>query len=181
MCFYEPNQRSGKLKNVKYSEIDFWEDLKSGKFANMVRESVKGQAISNSQELYNILRPLYADQNDVEACYAVFLNGANFIVAIEKIFSGSLMLCTIHPREILKKIFEYKSAAVIMSHNHPSGKIKPSKEDLMITKRIHIAMQSIEAKLLDHIIVGDGYFSMADEGIIKSIKEECNDLFIKIP
>ena len=69
---------------------EFWKDLKSGKFASMVKESAGGQKIANSEEVYNIMKPMFADQDDVESFYCIFLNGKNKILAIEKMFSGSI-------------------------------------------------------------------------------------------
>ena len=66
----------------------FWEDLKSGMFASMVRETSKGQVLSNSREVYHVLKPLSAGHDDVEAVYGLFLNAKNHLLAIDKLFSS---------------------------------------------------------------------------------------------
>jgi DNA repair protein RadC len=123
-------------------EALFWEDLKSGKFASMVRESVKAQSLSNASEVYNIVKPLFAEQDDVEAFYGIFLNAANRVLCIDKLCSGTLSSTAIYPREIVKKVLTYKSTAIVFAHNHPSGKTDPSREDYAITTKLAIALSS---------------------------------------
>ena len=76
----------------------FWKDLKSGVFVSMVKESAKGETLSNPTEVYNALKPLFAEQDDVECLFGIFLNGKNRIMAIEKLFSGSITSSAIYPR-----------------------------------------------------------------------------------
>ena len=68
----------------------FWEDLKSGRFLSMVREESKGQYVSNSREVYNVMKPLFAEHDDVECVYSIFLDAKNKILGIEKMFTGSI-------------------------------------------------------------------------------------------
>lgn len=146
----------------------FWEDLKTGRFAQMVRETTKGQEISNEIVAYHILKPLFAEQDDVESVYFIFLDGQNHILAIEKLFSGTLNSSNVYPREIVKRVLALKAGAAIMSHNHPGGNTKPSNEDLTMTLKIIFSLLAIDVPLHDHIIVGDGYFSMSSNGWIQS-------------
>ncbi|MFC1789360.1 RadC family protein, partial [Thermodesulfobacteriota bacterium] len=142
----------------------FWEDLKSGHFVSMVKETSQGQTLSNSQEVYNVMKPLFAENDDVETVYCIFLNAKNRILAIEKMFSGTISSSAIYPRELVKRIIALKSAAIVLTHNHPSGFVEPSPEDKAITVRMAIALASIDVTLHDHIIIGDGFHSMADSG-----------------
>ena len=150
----------------------FWEDLKSGRFVSMVKETSKGESVNNSREVYNILKPLFAEQDDVEQAYFIFLNAKNRILSIEKLFSGSLIASTIYPREIVKRLIALKSCAFVMVHNHPSGSVEPSKEDVAVTIKIGMAATCIDAIFHDHIIIGDGYHSMADSGNLKDLLNE---------
>jgi len=75
--------------NVSQSQV-FWSDLKSGRFASMLKESSKGQTVNNSQEVYYIMKPLFAENDDVEAIYCMFVDAKNHIISIEKMFSGSI-------------------------------------------------------------------------------------------
>ena len=154
----------------------FWEDLKSGHFISMVKESSQGQTLSNSREVYNVMKPLFAENDDVETVYCIFLNAKNRILAIEKMFSGTISSSAIYPRELIKRILALKSSAIVLTHNHPSGFVEPSPEDKAITVRMAIALASIDVDLHDHIIIGDGFHSMADSGWLKSVKTKFNSL-----
>ncbi|MCJ7685211.1 MAG: JAB domain-containing protein, partial [Desulfobacteraceae bacterium] len=146
----------------------FWEDLKSGHFVSMVKETSQGQILSNSQEVYNVMKPLFVENDDVETVYCIFLNAKNRILAIEKMFSGTISSSAIYPRELIKRIIALKSSAIVLTHNHPSGFVEPSAEDKAITVRMAIAMASIDVDLHDHIIIGDGFHSMADSGLLNT-------------
>ena len=163
------------MKNSK----TFWKDLKSGHFASMVKETSQGQMLSNSQEVYNVMKPLFSENDDVETVYCIFLNARNRILAIEKMFSGSISASAIYPREVVKRILALKSSAIVLTHNHPSGFVEPSAEDKAITIRLKIALQSIDVTLHDHIIIGDGAFhSMADSGFLQEVSKKHKDLLL---
>jgi len=161
---------------TKPNTSKFWEDVKSGRFASMVKESARGQALQNSRELYHVLKPLFAEVDDVETVYGIFLDAKNHILAIEKLFSGSISAASIYPREIVKKAIQHKASAFLIGHNHPSGSTDPSPEDQSITLRIGMATASIDVAFHDHIIIGDGYHSMADSGWMKNVKERFQTL-----
>ena len=156
----------------------FWNDLRSGKFASMVKESVKGQKLTNPDEVYNTMKPLFADQDDVEAFYCIFLNAKNKVLAIEKLFSGSITCSSVYPREIVKRVIALKSTSVVLIHNHPSGDPEPSRTDISITTRIGIALDSIGVCVHDHIIIGDGYYSMASSGELKKMQDKISNLTV---
>ncbi|MBT6690426.1 DNA repair protein RadC [archaeon] len=153
----------------------FWEDLKSGRFASMIKESSKGNALSNALEVCNIMKPFFARHEDVEKMYCIFLDAKNKIIAIEKMFSGSIRSSAVYPREIVKLVLEKKAAAVILTHNHPSGCETPSSEDFMITARITIALSSIEVALHDHLIIGENFYSFADQGWLAKAKQRYDE------
>ena len=157
----------------------FWEDLKSGRFVSMVKESSKGKALSNSQEVYHVLKPMFAEEDDVEKVYFIFMDAKNKILAIENIFSGSITSASIYPREIVKRLIHLKASAFAMVHNHPSGDINPSAEDHSITIKVGIAAASIDVSFHDHIIIGDGYHSMADAGWLKNVSTRFSDIMKK--
>ena len=157
-------------------ETTFWKDLKSGRFAQMVVKESTGKYLTNPKEVYNVVKPLFAENDDVETIYCLFLDSKNRILAIEKVFSGSISSAVIYPREIVKRVIAIKANGVIMAHNHPSGNPEPSLEDKSITKKILMALATIDVKLLDHIIIANGYHSLADEGWIRSLTEQFNTL-----
>ena len=154
----------------------FWQDLKSGHFASMVKETSKGRSISNSAEVYNIMKPLFAKEVDVEKVYLIFLDAQNKILGIEKLFSGSITSATIYPREVVKRLIQFKASAFLITHSHPSGSTTPSSEDQTITIKLGIAAASIDVHLHDHIIIGDGYHSMADSGWLNKVSDRFSNL-----
>lgn len=154
---------------IEYKE--FWEDLRSGRFALMVKESAKGQSVSNSQELFNVLKPLYAKDADIEKAYFIFLDGQNDILSIDCMFQGTIGRSSVYPREVVKKILAHKASALIMAHNHPSGNIEPSQEDIEITFKVMLAAHAIDVTMHEHMIIGSGYHSMADAGTMHTLRE----------
>jgi len=154
----------------------FWEDLKSGRFASMVKESSKGQTVSNSGEVYNILKPIFEAQDDVEAIYGIFLDAKNHIIAIEKLSSGSITGSTVYPREIVKKVLGHKATAILLAHNHPSGDTSPSREDKDITARVGLVLHVMGVVIHDHIIIGNGYHSMADTGCLRMVQNKFQEI-----
>ena len=158
-------------------KLKFWQDLKSGRFVSMVKESSKGQRLSNSQEVYNVLKPMLAEEDDVEKVYIIYLDAQNKILSIEKMFSGSISAASIYSREIVKGLISHKACAFLIAHTHPSGDTKPSSEDKSITIKVGIAAASIDVTFHDHIIIGDGYHSMADTGWLKQVSNRFSNLF----
>lgn len=154
----------------EYSQEKFWTDLISGKFAMMVKESSKGQTVSNSAEVYNILKPIFAKYDDVEVLYGIFLDAKNHVLEIRELSRGTLTSSMVYPREIVKQVIAYKAAAVILVHNHPSGDTSPSQEDIEITKRVGLIMHILGVTLHDHTIIGNGYYSMSDSGWIRKMQ-----------
>jgi len=162
------------MEKGKFSQSSqFWEDLKSGKFARMVKEEAKGKEISNAVTAYHTLKPLFAENDDVEALYCIFLNGENKVLAIEKMFSGTINCANIFPREIVKRVLALKAGAILIAHNHPSGDTKPSAEDRAITWKVIFSLMTIDVLLHDHLIVGNGYHSLSDEDWMRTAKDEC--------
>ncbi|MDQ3927236.1 MAG: hypothetical protein M3272_09690, partial [Actinomycetota bacterium] len=79
---------------------------------------------------------------------------------------GTLSASLVHPREVFKPAVRASAASVILAHNHPSGKVEPSQEDREVTRRIGEAAEVLGIEVLDHVIVGDGYFSMKEHGML---------------
>jgi len=136
---------------------------------SMVKEESKGQYIANSREVYNVMKPLFAEHDDVECVYSIFLNAKNRILSIEKMFTGTISASIIYPRELVKRVIALRATAIVLTHNHPSGCTQPSLEDKKITLKIAFALIGIDVALHDHIIIGDGHHSMADNGYMKNI------------
>ena len=131
-------------------EEKFWSDLKSGKFASMVQETGRGEKLASPAEVYNVTKPLFAKHKDVETVLGIFLDTKNRILAIETLFSGSIAGANVYPREIVKRILELESNALVLIHNHPSGCTEPSRADYAITVKIMLVLEGIGVSLHDH-------------------------------
>ena len=153
----------------------FWNSLISGQFLSMVKESAKGKQLGSSLQVFNVMKALYAkDEPDREHLYIIYMNRKNEILKIEKLFSGSIAGSAVYPREVIKKILEYRATSVVIVHNHPSGDPEPSIEDRQITFDLVVALKTIGVDLLDHIIIGRSYFSFADNGLIREYVNKYN-------
>lgn len=102
-----------------------------------------------------------------EVFVVIFLNVVQKILHHEIISEGGIDKVMIEPRTILKKALDYNAKSIILCHNHPSGSLKPSRQDLSLTERVKEAAAFFDMQVIDHIIVSnEGYYSFADEGLI---------------
>ena len=102
---------------------------------------------------------------DREAVRAINLNAANQVIAVDNVSLGGLSSAPIHPREVFKTPLKRGAAAIILAHNHPSGDLKPSKQDKEETDRLASAGELLGIRLFDHIILSRGrYYSMLESG-----------------
>ena len=147
----------------------FWAALKSGEFASMVKESSRGECLLASRDVYHVMKPVFAQPDDIESMYGIFLDFKNRVIAIEKMFDGTITQMAVYPRELIKRVLKLRATGLILVHNHPSGDPSPSMEDKALTLKAAVAMAGIDVSLHDHVIVGDGYYSMADSGDIQTI------------
>lgn len=104
---------------------------------------------------------------------AVYLNTKNEPIAHEVVSIGSLNASIIHPREVYRRAVLESAASVIVVHNHPSGDLEPSAEDMELTKRLAKAGEILGIELLDHIIVNSRreFYSFSGEGLLKEMKK----------
>lgn len=97
----------------------------------------------------------------------MFLDAKNCILACEDLFMGTLSETAVHPREVVRRCLELGAAAVILTHNHPSGNTTPSRSDEQITSRLKTALELVEVRVLDHVITAGGNaLSMAETGLM---------------
>lgn len=122
--------------------------------------------ITSPKDVADIFIPLLRDEQK-EKFIAVCLNSANKIIKHETISIGNLNSSIVHPREIFKVAIDCLSASVILIHNHPSGNLEPSNEDISITKKIVEAGKMMDIPVFDHLILGgDGYTSFVEKRFI---------------
>lgn len=122
--------------------------------------------IVSSKDIADYLRAQFQYKSH-ELFTVVFLNRANKVLHHEIISEGGITGTVADPRVILKKALEHNATSIILSHNHPSGSLKPSRQDEEITSKLKEAGRYMDIQVIDHIIVSDeGYYSFADEGIL---------------
>ncbi|NPA40210.1 MAG: JAB domain-containing protein [Thermodesulfobacteria bacterium] len=136
------------------------------------QRALKATYLKSPEEVYEYLR--YEMQNlDREVFKVIFLDARARLIGIDTIFEGTLTEAVVYPREVFQRAFQKRAVSIVLVHNHPSGCTKPSQADILITERMLIAGLLLDIKLLDHIVIGkEGYFSMAEEGIIDSLKNK---------
>lgn len=122
--------------------------------------------MTNASQVYEYMRPLMQDLPH-EEFWAILLNNSSRIIKRTRISSGGLTATAVDVRMVLKEALIADATCIIVCHNHPSGQLRPSRDDQMLTDRLHTALNQINIKLLDHVIITDGtYYSFAEDGKI---------------
>ncbi len=121
--------------------------------------------ISSPADVDRLLRGRIANL-DRENFVVVLLNTKNEVTDTSLVSVGTLSASLVHPREVFKPAIRASAASVILAHNHPSGEVEPSREDREVTKRLKESAKILGIEVLDHVIVGDGYYSMKEHGML---------------
>jgi DNA repair protein RadC len=104
---------------------------------------------------------------DHEVFAVLFLDARQRLIAFETLFRGTITHTAVHPREVVKRALALNAAAVVLAHNHPSGVAEPSRADELITAALRQALQLVDVKVIDHVIVGSGAtVSFAERGLL---------------
>ncbi len=104
---------------------------------------------------------------DHELFCCLYLDNRHRVLRFDELFRGTIDGTSVYPREVVKEALGVNAAAVILAHNHPSGVAEPSQADERITKRLKSALELVDIRLLDHLIVGDGAAtSLASRGLL---------------
>ncbi|MCX6312748.1 MAG: DNA repair protein RadC [Bacteroidetes bacterium] len=122
--------------------------------------------IRSSNDAYRIIRP---DLEDLphEEFWILVLNRPNTVIKKEIVSRGGMNATIVDPKIVFKIAVSNGACGLVLCHNHPSGAVKPSEQDIRLTKRLREAANILDIALLDHIIVGaNTYFSFADEGLL---------------
>lgn len=102
-----------------------------------------------------------------EKFIALFLNNQNHVLASETLQTGTVNKASVYPRTVIEKALKHNATGIILAHNHPSGTLEPSKEDITISNKLKDACKNIDINLLDHIIVTDSdYISLKSKSLI---------------
>ncbi|MGO3344159.1 MAG: RadC family protein [Marinomonas sp.] len=96
----------------------------------------------------------------------MLLDSQHQLIRFEELFFGTIDAAAVYPREVVKAALHANAAAVILTHNHPSGSPEPSQSDINITNTLVSALKLIDVRVLDHIVVGEQCVSLAERGLI---------------
>lgn len=126
---------------------------------------IKNKIIS-SKDAYELFASKLEDLNH-EQFWLIMLDNASRLIDFKQLSTGGVTGTVVDAKMVFKMALDYGAVSIIMSHNHPSGQLKPSDQDIKITKQLVAAGKTLDIKVLDHIIVaGNSYYSFADEGIL---------------
>jgi len=125
----------------------------------------KTDVLTSPEATRELLRLRVAPLPD-EVFGCVWLDNRHRVIGLEEMFRGTVDGASVHPRVVTRRALEVNAAAVIFYHNHPSGIAEPSQADLRITARLKEALNLVETRVLDHLIVGEEITSLAERGLI---------------
>lgn len=125
--------------------------------------------ITCSRDAYNVLLQTWNDSKleFVEQFKVILLNRANKVLGIFEVSTGSTTATVADPKIIFAAAIKANASGIIISHNHPSGNLSPSQQDIDLTRKVKEGGKILEVQLLDHVIITtESYYSFADEGIL---------------
>jgi DNA repair protein RadC len=126
-------------------------------------QKMRKRDIMNNPETVKQFLQLQLGAYPHEVFAVVFMDAQYRLLSFQEMFKGTLNQTSVYPREVVKRALEQGAAAVILSHNHPSGDVRPSAADSALTRTLQTALSMVDVKVLDHIIVGPGiHWSMAE-------------------
>jgi DNA repair protein RadC len=129
-------------------------------------EGLQLDKISSSRSVFDVMQPILGELPH-EEFWILYLNNSNKIIQKNQLSKGGITGTLVDVRLVLKNALEVGATALILCHNHPSGTLKPSHADKEITQKLKNAAQSLDIKVLDHLIITEkAYFSFADEELL---------------
>jgi len=152
------------IKKAKACEL--LASIELGKRINQKINNINQIKIVDSSSIFEYYQNILSDKKQ-EHFYCVYLNTKNQIIKDKLLFVGTINESLVHPREIFKEAYLLSASSIICIHNHPTGNVEPSKNDIIITKQLKEVGNLLGINVLDHIIIGkDNYYSFMDNGKI---------------
>lgn len=131
-----------------------------------LEEALEQKKISSSSSVFEIMQPIIGELSH-EEFWILYLNNSNKVIEQFQVSKGGITGTLVDVRITLKKALELGAVSLILVHNHPSGNLKASEADKQLTKKLKTASESLDIKVLDHVIVTEkSYLSFADEGML---------------
>ncbi|MDX1278442.1 DNA repair protein RadC [Oceanihabitans sediminis] len=129
-------------------------------------EALERKKITSSVSVFELLQPILGELPH-EEFWIVYLNNSNKVIQKNQLSKGGITGTMVDVRLVLKNALEVGATGIILAHNHPSGTLRPSEADKQITRKLKIAGESLDIKVLDHLIITEkAYFSFADENLL---------------
>jgi DNA repair protein RadC len=154
------------VKGVSRHSALFLKLIKSTAACYAAGSAAGKDLVTSPERAVGYLKALLKGSKD-EQFHALFLDSANALIASENLQTGTVNKSAVYPRKVAERALYHKAVGVIISHNHPGGTLKPSDDDKRSTEAIKEALRTIEAELLDHLIIcGNAYFSFKENGLL---------------
>jgi DNA repair protein RadC len=124
------------------------------------------QKITSSMSVFELMQPILGELPH-EEFWIIYMNNSNKVIQKDQLSKGGITGTLVDVRLVLKKALEVGATGIILVHNHPSGTLKPSEADKQLTKKLKAAGESLDIKVLDHLIITEkAYFSFADDNLL---------------
>ena len=129
-------------------------------------EALERKKITSSKSVFELMQPIIGELPH-EEFWIIYLNNSNKVIHKSQLSKGGITGTLVDTRLVLKTALEVGAVGLILTHNHPSGTLKPSQADKDVTLKLKLAAQSLDIKVLDHLIITEqSYFSFADQSIL---------------
>lgn len=129
-------------------------------------EAIEKKQVTSSSSVFELMQPIIGELSH-EEFWIVYLNNSNKVLKKIQLSKGGIIGTLVDVRLVLKAALQIGAVGLILTHNHPSGSLKPSQADKKITQKLKIASETIDIKVLDHLIITEkAYFSFADENLL---------------
>ncbi|MBP9906780.1 MAG: DNA repair protein RadC [Rhodoferax sp.] len=132
-----------------------------------MRQRLQERTVFDSPDAVKNYLQLQLANRAHEVFAVLFLDVQNRLIALEEMFRGTLSQTSVYPREVVLRALHHRASAVVLSHNHPSGTVQPSRADEMLTQTLKTTLALIDVRVLDHVIVAPGQaLSLAEQGLM---------------
>tara|TARA_R110000868_G_scaffold3388_10_gene21936 strand:+ start:9514 stop:10212 length:699 start_codon:yes stop_codon:yes gene_type:complete len=129
-------------------------------------DALEKKKIASSSSVFELMQPIIGELQH-EEFWIIYLNNSNKVIHKNQLSKGGITGTLVDVRLVLKQALEVGATGLILAHNHPSGTLKPSEADKQLTNKLKLASESLDIKVLDHLIVTEkAYFSFADENLL---------------
>jgi DNA repair protein RadC len=140
------------IGEAKYAQISAVSELAR---RSVIRHLACGDALRSPEVVMRYIQGVLS-RREREIFLVLFLDNQHRLIRHEEMFAGTIDCVEIHPREIVREAMKANAAALILAHNHPSGKAEPSQADRIITEQVIKACQLLDIRVLDHLVIGNG-------------------------